>query len=91
MGRSSLEVSTTTGIRRTSRCVRIHCSSCSPVIPGIFKSSNPAAFAKAIVQATTHFNDAKILAEVSKGLGQAMPGLEMGAIPQEQLLATRGW
>jgi len=58
---------------------------------GIFKSSNPALFAKAIVQATTHFNDAKILAEVSKGLGEAMPGLEIGAIPQEQLLATRGW
>jgi pyridoxal 5'-phosphate synthase pdxS subunit len=58
---------------------------------GIFKSSNPAAFAKAIVQATTHFNDAKILVEVSKGLGEAMPGLEIGAIPQEQLLATRGW
>jgi pyridoxal 5'-phosphate synthase pdxS subunit len=43
------------------------------------------------VQATTHFNDAKILAEVSKGLGEAMPGLEIGAIPQDQLLATRGW
>jgi len=58
---------------------------------GIFKSSNPAAFAKAIVQATTHFNDPKILAEVSKGLGEAMPGLEIGAIPPEQLLAGRGW
>ena len=58
---------------------------------GIFKSSNPAAYAKAIVQATTHFNDPKILAEVSKGLGEAMPGLEIGAIPQDQLLATRGW
>ncbi|HEX6513343.1 MAG TPA: pyridoxal 5'-phosphate synthase lyase subunit PdxS [Chloroflexota bacterium] len=58
---------------------------------GIFKSSNPAAYAKAIVQATTHFNDPKILAEVSKGLGEAMPGLEIGAIPQEQLLAGRGW
>ncbi|MDE3077803.1 MAG: pyridoxal 5'-phosphate synthase lyase subunit PdxS, partial [Chloroflexota bacterium] len=58
---------------------------------GIFKSSNPPAFAKAIVQATTHFNDPKILAEVSKGLGEAMPGLEIGSIPQEQLLAGRGW
>jgi pyridoxal 5'-phosphate synthase pdxS subunit len=58
---------------------------------GIFKSSNPAAYAKAIVQATTHFNDPKILVEVSKGLGEAMPGLEIGAIPQEQLLAGRGW
>ncbi|MBV8086664.1 MAG: pyridoxal 5'-phosphate synthase lyase subunit PdxS [Chloroflexi bacterium] len=58
---------------------------------GIFKSSNPPAYAKAIVQAVTHFNDPKILAEVSKGLGEAMPGLEIGAIPQEQLLAGRGW
>src|SRR5438445_10615586 len=58
---------------------------------GIFKSSNPPAYAKAIVQAVTHFNDPKILAEVSKGLGEAMPGLEMGEIPQEQLLAGRGW
>jgi pyridoxal 5'-phosphate synthase pdxS subunit len=58
---------------------------------GIFKSSNPPLFAKAIVQATTHFNDPKILVEVSKGLGEAMPGLEIGAIPQEQLLAGRGW
>src|SRR5690242_11986225 len=58
---------------------------------GIFKSSNPAAFAKAIVQAVTHFNDPKILAEVSKGLGEAMPGLEIESIPREQLLAGRGW
>ncbi len=58
---------------------------------GIFKSSNPPAYAKAIVQAVTHFNDAKILAEVSKGLGEAMPGLEIGAIPEDQLLASRGW
>src|SRR2546428_626949 len=58
---------------------------------GIFKSSSPPAYAKAIVQAVTHFNDPKILAEVSKGLGEAMPGLEMGEIPQEQLLAGRGW
>jgi pyridoxal 5'-phosphate synthase pdxS subunit len=58
---------------------------------GVFKSSNPPLFAKAIVQAVTHFNDPKILAEVSKGLGEAMPGLEIGEIPQEQLLAARGW
>src|SRR5437588_690202 len=58
---------------------------------GIFKSENPSLFAKAIVEATTNFNDPKILAEVSKGLGDAMPGLEIGAIPPEQLLATRGW
>lgn len=58
---------------------------------GIFKSSNPSAFAKAIVQATTHYNDPKILAEISRGLGAAMPGLEIRAIPDEQLLAKRGW
>src|SRR5579884_3346238 len=58
---------------------------------GIFKSSNTPAYAKAIVQEVTHFNDPKILAEVSKGLGEAMPGLEIGEIPQEQLLAGRGW
>jgi pyridoxal 5'-phosphate synthase pdxS subunit len=58
---------------------------------GIFKSSDPARRAKAIVEATTHYNDPKIIAEVSKGLGEAMPGLEIGAIPQEQLLAGRGW
>jgi pyridoxal 5'-phosphate synthase pdxS subunit len=58
---------------------------------GIFKSENPPLMAKAIVQATTHFRDAKIIAEVSRGLGSAMPGLEIGAIPQNELLATRGW
>jgi pyridoxal 5'-phosphate synthase pdxS subunit len=58
---------------------------------GIFKSQNPALMAKAIVQATTHYKDAKIIAEVSRGLGGAMPGLEIGAIPQNELLATRGW
>ncbi|HEU0073429.1 MAG TPA: pyridoxal 5'-phosphate synthase lyase subunit PdxS [Dehalococcoidia bacterium] len=58
---------------------------------GIFKSENPALMAKAIVQATTHFNDAKIIAEVSRGLGSAMPGLEIGAIPPNELLASRGW
>jgi pyridoxal 5'-phosphate synthase pdxS subunit len=58
---------------------------------GIFKSSDPARRAKAIVEATTHYRDPKIIAEVSKGLGEAMPGLEIGSIPQEQLLAGRGW
>jgi pyridoxal 5'-phosphate synthase pdxS subunit len=58
---------------------------------GIFKSQNPALMAKAIVQATTHYNDAKIIAEVSRGLGSAMPGLEIGSIPPNELLATRGW
>ncbi|MFC2046702.1 pyridoxal 5'-phosphate synthase lyase subunit PdxS [Chloroflexota bacterium] len=58
---------------------------------GIFKSSNPEAMAKAIVKATTHFRDAKIIAEVSKNLGEAMPGLDIKDIPTEQLLASRGW
>ncbi|MDO8692190.1 MAG: pyridoxal 5'-phosphate synthase lyase subunit PdxS, partial [Dehalococcoidia bacterium] len=39
----------------------------------------------------THYNDPKIIAEVSKGLGEAMPGLEMKAIPQEELMSVRGW
>ncbi|MDP2661373.1 MAG: pyridoxal 5'-phosphate synthase lyase subunit PdxS [Dehalococcoidia bacterium] len=58
---------------------------------GIFKSSNPAERARAIVKATTHYNDPKIIAEVSKGLGEAMPGLEIRSIPQEELLSVRGW
>ena len=58
---------------------------------GIFKSSNPAVRAKAIVAATTHFQDPKIIAEVSKNLGEAMPGLDIKQIPTEELLAPRGW
>ncbi|MCK4580265.1 MAG: pyridoxal 5'-phosphate synthase lyase subunit PdxS, partial [Dehalococcoidia bacterium] len=58
---------------------------------GIFKSSDPPAMAQAVVKATTHYQDPSIIAEVSKGLGAAMPGLEIGAIPPQELLATRGW
>jgi len=58
---------------------------------GIFKSSNPEVRAKAIVEATTHFQDPKIIAEVSKNLGEAMPGLDIKQIPAEELLASRGW
>jgi pyridoxal 5'-phosphate synthase pdxS subunit len=58
---------------------------------GIFKSKNPEARAKAIVKATTHYQDAKIIAEVSKNLGEAMPGLDIKQIPAEELLAKRGW
>jgi pyridoxal 5'-phosphate synthase pdxS subunit len=58
---------------------------------GIFKSGNPAKRARAIVEATTHFNDPEIIAQVSKGLGEAMVGIEISAIPQDQLLAGRGW
>jgi pyridoxal 5'-phosphate synthase pdxS subunit len=58
---------------------------------GIFKSSDPETRAQAIVKATTHYNDPAILAEVSKGLGAAMPGLDIKAIPQQELLSPRGW
>ncbi len=58
---------------------------------GIFKSSNPEVRAKAIVKATTHYQDPEIIAEVSKNLGEAMPGLDIKQIPTEELLATRGW
>ena len=58
---------------------------------GIFKSSDPPGRAKAIVEAVTHYNDPAILAEVSKGLGEAMPGLEISEIPEAELLAQRGW
>jgi pyridoxal 5'-phosphate synthase pdxS subunit len=58
---------------------------------GVFKSSDPPARAQAIVKATTHFQDPSIIAEVSKGLGAAMPGLDIKDIPQQELLATRGW
>jgi len=58
---------------------------------GIFKSSDPATRAQAIVKATTHYQDPAILAEVSRGLGAAMPGLDIKAIPQQELLSPRGW
>jgi pyridoxal 5'-phosphate synthase pdxS subunit len=58
---------------------------------GIFKSSNPAARATAIVKATTHYQHPEIIAEVSKKLGEAMPGLDIKQIPADKLLATRGW
>jgi pyridoxal 5'-phosphate synthase pdxS subunit len=58
---------------------------------GVFKSSDPGSMAKAIVKATTHYQDAGIIAEVSKGLGTAMPGLDVKTIPEDELLASRGW
>ncbi|MBO0708932.1 MAG: pyridoxal 5'-phosphate synthase lyase subunit PdxS, partial [Candidatus Dormibacteraeota bacterium] len=58
---------------------------------GIFKSENPSRMAKAIVSATTYFDKPEILAEVSAGLGHSMRGLEIPTIPEEELLATRGW
>jgi pyridoxal 5'-phosphate synthase pdxS subunit len=58
---------------------------------GIFKSSDPAPRAKAIVEATTHYNDPDIIGHVSRGLGEAMVGIEISAIPESELLAERGW
>jgi len=58
---------------------------------GIFKSEDPAPRAKAVVQAVTHYQDPEIIAEVSRGLGEPMRGLEIGQIPEEELLAKRGW
>ena len=58
---------------------------------GIFKSTKPEVMAKAIVKATTHYQDPQIIAEVSKNLGAAMPGLDIKQIPSEELLAQRGW
>jgi pyridoxal 5'-phosphate synthase pdxS subunit len=58
---------------------------------GIFKSEDPLRMAKAIVAATTYHDKPEILAEVSAGLGQPMRGVELSAIPREELLAGRGW
>ena len=58
---------------------------------GIFKSGDPARRAEAIVKATTHFNNPKILADVSRNLGEAMVGRQVSDIPKEDLIAQRGW
>ena len=58
---------------------------------GIFKSGDPAKRAKAIVEATTHFRDYKIIAEVSKDLGEPMVGINISSLPAEQKMAGRGW
>jgi pyridoxal 5'-phosphate synthase pdxS subunit len=57
---------------------------------GIFKSSNPEMMAKAIVEAVNHFNDAKVIAKVSTGLGEAMPGLDVHTLKPDEVLQTRG-
>ena len=57
---------------------------------GIFKSSNPEMMAKAIVEAVNHFNDAKVIAQVSTGLGDAMPGLDVHTLKPDEVLQTRG-
>jgi pyridoxal 5'-phosphate synthase pdxS subunit len=58
---------------------------------GIFKAAEPELVAKAVVKAVTHYNNPEIIAEASKGLGEAMPGLDITTLKEEQLLATRGW
>ncbi|HZQ38644.1 MAG TPA: pyridoxal 5'-phosphate synthase lyase subunit PdxS, partial [Dehalococcoidia bacterium] len=58
---------------------------------GIFKSDNPAVRAKAIVKAVTHYNNPEIIAEVSRGLGEAMRGMAARSLAPEQQLAGRGW
>ncbi|KPV51376.1 pyridoxal biosynthesis protein [Kouleothrix aurantiaca] len=59
--------------------------------PGIFKSGDPAKRARAIVEATTHYNEPEIIAEVSKGLGEPMVGINVSSLPQDKLMAGRGW
>ncbi len=58
---------------------------------GVFKSADPAARARAIVQATTHYRDPDVLAGVSEELGEAMPGIETSRLPEAERLQTRGW
>ena len=58
---------------------------------GVFKSSDPAVRARAIVQATTHYRDPDVLAKVSEELGEAMPGIETSKLAESERLATRGW
>jgi pyridoxal 5'-phosphate synthase pdxS subunit len=58
---------------------------------GIFKSSDPALRAKAIVIATTHFNDPDMVAKASEGLGEAMRGIDVAKLATEDMLQTRGW
>jgi pyridoxal 5'-phosphate synthase pdxS subunit len=58
---------------------------------GIFKSSDPEGYAKAIVEATTFWNEPEVVAKVSRGLGEAMPGLEIDTLSESEQLARRGW
>lgn len=58
---------------------------------GIFKSGDPAKRAKAIVEATTHYQNPEILAQVSENLGEPMVGINVSSLPEKELLATRGW
>jgi len=58
---------------------------------GIFKSSDPAVRAKAIVESVLNYDDPKALAAISEGLGEAMSGLDIATMPEEERMATRGW
>jgi pyridoxal 5'-phosphate synthase pdxS subunit len=58
---------------------------------GIFKSENPEKYARAIVQATTHYKDYELIAELSKGLGPAMKGIDLNTLRDEERMAARGW
>jgi pyridoxal 5'-phosphate synthase pdxS subunit len=58
---------------------------------GVFKSDSPARTAAAIVKATTNYQDPAIIAEVSKGLGEPMRGIDVRTIPEQELMAPRGW
>jgi pyridoxal 5'-phosphate synthase pdxS subunit len=58
---------------------------------GIFKSDNPPVRARAIVEATTNYRNPEILAEVSRGIGEAMRGLQTAMLPEAELFAKRGW
>jgi pyridoxal 5'-phosphate synthase pdxS subunit len=58
---------------------------------GIFKSENPEKFARAIVQATTHYQDYELIAELSKGLGTPMKGIDLATLREEERMAARGW
>ena len=58
---------------------------------GVFKSSNPAVVGKAIVQAVTNYQDPVIIAQASRNLGKAMPGIDIKQLPPDKLMATRGW
>ena len=58
---------------------------------GIFKSENPSEMAKAIVKATTHYNDPEMLVKISTGLGSSMPGLDIKSLDESEMLSNRGW
>lgn len=58
---------------------------------GIFKAENPAKFAEAIVRATTHFEDYELLAELSKGLGEPMKGIDISTLDKSERMQERGW